>query len=193
MHHWIGHMEGGLRNRYGWQVGGTHPTGMLNCLFFSQLVLMYRIVFTGRNEVVAKVMFLHVSVIHFVHRGGSPENHSPGTRQTPPAGRTPQNQADTPPGPGRPPLAGRTPPGPGRHHPFPWQGEPPTGRTPQQGEHPPTKENPPRPRKPPQPRQTLYQGEPPWEEDCSIWSMSGQYASYWNNNNNNNLFTNRVQ
>ena len=27
-------------------------------------------IFTGRNEVVAKVMFLQVSVIHSVHRGG---------------------------------------------------------------------------------------------------------------------------
>ena len=28
------------------------------------------IIFTGRNEVVAKVIFLHLSVIHSVHRGG---------------------------------------------------------------------------------------------------------------------------
>ena len=63
-----------------------------------------RCIFTGRNEVVAKVMFLQVSVIHSVHRGGSPEN-------SPLAGRTPP-----------PHLVGRTPP---------WQGEPPpAGRTP---------------------------------------------------------------
>ena len=78
-------------------------------------------VFTGRNEVVAKVMFLHVCVILFtggVSRQTPPagrtpppgrENPPPGTRQTPLAGRTPRDQADTP-------LAGRTPPpGPGRH------------------------------------------------------------------------------
>ena len=28
------------------------------------------LIFTGRNEVVAKVIFLQVSVIHSVHRGG---------------------------------------------------------------------------------------------------------------------------
>ena len=49
----------------------------------------------------------------------------------------------------------------------PWdQGEPPPG----------TKENPPGPGRPPR-----DQGEsPPREEDCSIRSMSGRYASYWN-------------
>ena len=25
-------ISGGRRNTYGWQVGGTHPTGMLSCL-----------------------------------------------------------------------------------------------------------------------------------------------------------------
>ena len=64
---------------------------------------------TGRNEVVAKVMFLHVCVILFT--GGV-------SGQTPPdlAGRTPPGPGrENPPGPGRenPPkdLAGRTPPG----------------------------------------------------------------------------------
>ena len=83
---------------------------------------------TGRNEVVAKVMFLQVSVIHSVHRGGGglPQcmlgYHPPGTRHpprpgthppdrhTPRPGTPPRDQADTPPGPGpgRPP---RDPPG----------------------------------------------------------------------------------
>ena len=94
-------------------------------------------IITGRNEVVAKVMFLPVSVI--LYMGGSPEN-PPQTRQTPPpgprrtplAGRTPHPPRtkenppwtrQTPPGPKRTPPAGRTPPGP--------------RRTPQTGRHPP--------------------------------------------------------
>ena len=46
---------------------------------------------TGRNEVVAKVMFLQVSVIHSVHRGGL-QRTPPGPR------RTPLGQGRTPPG-----------------------------------------------------------------------------------------------
>ena len=72
---------------------------------------------TGRNEVVAKVIFLHLSVILFT--GGV------------------------------------------------CQGEPP----PCQGEPPPTRQT----THPPRTRQI-----PPREEDCSIRSMSGLYASYWN-------------
>ena len=57
--------------------------------------------FTGRNKVVAKVMFLHVSVILFT--GGVSGQGPPRTRQTPP------HQADTPP----PPAGTRqTPPPP---------------------------------------------------------------------------------
>ena len=60
--------------------------------------------FTGRNEVVAKVIFLHLSVIHSVHR--APQNrHPPRSRHTPPG-------ADTSP-PSRPPhtpLGLSTPP-----------------------------------------------------------------------------------
>ena len=88
---------------------------------------------TGRNEVVAKVMFLQVSVI-LSTGGGSPENPPgtkenppdqadtpPGTKENPPrTGRPPLDQADTPPGPRRtPPRPRRTPPD---------QGEPPRGR-----------------------------------------------------------------
>ena len=57
---------------------------------------MLAVIFTGRNEVVAKVMFLHVSVI--LSTGGRVSGQAP-----------PQDQADTPrqgeppPGPGRPP------------------------------------------------------------------------------------------
>ena len=62
---------------------------------------------TGCNKVVAKVIFLHLSVIHSVHRGGLPqcmlgyhpvphpqEQTSPGSR--PPWKQTPP-RADTPP------------------------------------------------------------------------------------------------
>ena len=87
---------------------------------------------TGRNEVVAKVIFLHLSVIHSVHRE---EGVCPSACWD----TTPPDQADTPPGPGRhapprdqadtpqtrqtPPWTRQTPPGPGRHPPGP-------GRTP---------------------------------------------------------------
>ena len=52
-------------------------------------------IFTGRNEVVAKVMFLQVSVIHSVHRGVLWRNQG----EPPPlrAGRTPPGR-ETPPG-----------------------------------------------------------------------------------------------
>ena len=107
------------------------------------------LVTTDRNEVVAKVMFLHVSVI-LLTGGVSPENppsdqadNPPWTRETPQPGRTPlpprtkenpPNQADppagrTPPQPGRTPRDQGEPPGPGRHPPGP--GRPPwTRRTP---------------------------------------------------------------
>ena len=96
-------------------------------------------IITGRNEVVAKVMFLHVSVILLT---GGVSREPPQTRQTPPPWtkeKHPPRTKENPPGPDRPP------PGPGR----------PT--------HPWTKEN-----------------TPPREEHCSIRSMSGRYASYWN-------------
>ena len=83
------------------------------CVFEVPMLLV-----TGRNEVVAKVMFLQVSVIHSVHRGrgvGSPEN--------------PPNQGD-PPGQGEPPRPRRTPPQD--------QGEPPQTRQTPPG----TRENP---------------------------------------------------
>ena len=69
-------------------------------------------IFTGRNEVVAKVIFLHLSVIHSVHRGGLPQC---------------MLGYHTPPGPGRPPPRTRqtTPPRPGRPQPPPDQADPP--------------------------------------------------------------------
>ena len=55
----------------GQQAGCTHPTGML---------------FTGRNEVLAKVIFLHLSVIHSVHGGylTTPTWHPPSRKYIPP-------------------------------------------------------------------------------------------------------------
>ena len=71
-------------------------------------------IFTGRNEVVAKVMFLHVSVI-LLTGGGLQAGRPPQNRQTPsgPGRETPPRNRQTPPDQaGRPPpdQAGRTPP-----------------------------------------------------------------------------------
>ena len=104
---------------------------------------------TGRNEVLAKVIFLHLSVIHSVHRGGGILLAWGGfsCHPTPPAWRTPG--ADTPPE--------QTPPGmenppdqtpPGMENP-PEQTPPPC---PPDGEPPPTPDTPPGSR----PRHTIY-------------------------------------
>ena len=109
---------------------------------------------TGRN-VAAKVMFLHVSVILFT--GGV-------SGQAPPAGRPPKDQA------GPPPRTMQT---------HPRQGEPP----PDQADTPPPRQGePPRPGRPPRQGEPPHRTRqtPPREEDCSIRSMSGRYASYWN-------------
>ena len=59
-------------------------------------------VFTGRNEVLAKVIFLHPSVIHSVHRGrGVPDQARP-PDQTPPLGPDMPPRPDTHPGPDYP-------------------------------------------------------------------------------------------
>ena len=109
---------------------------------------MYQRLFTGRNEVVAKVIFLHLSVIHSVHRGGGglPQcmlgyHHPPGT--TPPPPRTTHTPQTTPLPPPRdqtprttPPPQDQTPAGP--HHP---RTTPPREHTPP-GPHPPQKQTP---------------------------------------------------
>ena len=122
---------------------------------------------TGRNEVVAKVMFLHVSVILLT--GGVSGEPPPGPRRTPPRTRQtpPWDQGEPPPGPGRPtpPQDQGDPPGPGR--PTQDQGEPP----PRPGRPPPDQGDPPAPGRP---------RPPPAGKNSSIWSMSGRYASYWN-------------
>ena len=98
---------------------------------------MKRRIFTGRNEVVAKVMFLQVSVI-LSTGGGSPENppldqaDPPRTKENPPSPRTKEN----------PPRTKENPPPPDQENP-PWTKENPPP-PPDQGEPPPrTKENPP--------------------------------------------------
>ena len=91
------------------------------------------ILVTGRIEVVAKVMFLHVSVILFtggVSGQGEPpgqgdppgaDTPSPGPWRTPTGvpppgpGRTPPSKQNPPPA--SPPRPGRTPPPPGKHTP----------------------------------------------------------------------------
>ena len=71
----------------------------------------------------AKVIFLHLSVIHSVHGGGSRTRQTPPrTRQTPsppgPGRHPPQTrQTPSPTGPGRPPRDQADPPRPGRHPP----------------------------------------------------------------------------
>ena len=67
-------------------------------------------IITGRNEVVAMVIFLHLSVIHSVHRGGYLVWCQGGTwSRSPPRTRyTPQNQVH-PQGPGTPPGLGTAP------------------------------------------------------------------------------------
>ena len=110
-------------------------------------------IITGRNEVVAKVMFLHVCVILFT--GGVLR-----------AGRTPPDQ--TPPGSRHPPWS--------RHPPDQTPPSPPD-QTP-----PPSREQtPPQDQTPPPPEQRPPTPTPlPREADSGIRSMSGRYASYWN-------------
>ena len=78
----------------------------------------WRAVITSRNEVVAKVMFLHVSVILYTGGGGLWRT-PPGTSQTPPP-----DQGEPPRTKENPPRTRQTPPGtrqtpPGRENPPP--------------------------------------------------------------------------
>ena len=130
-----------------------------------------RLNITGRNEVVAKVMFLLVSVILLTGEVSG--------RETPPAGRPPSGRETPPLWQGDPPLAGR----------HPWQG-PPSRETPYQGDpRPPPAGRPPWQGDPPHPQagRPPWQGDPPDKETPpagrprpSIRSMSGRYASCWN-------------
>ena len=132
-------------------------------------------IFTGRNEVLAKVMSLHLSVILLTGgglpgpQGGVPDQEPPSEQAGPPEqagaplglGRYPQTRQE-PPGPGRkPPEAGRNPPRP----------DPPRTRPPSPRPDPPGP-NPPPPLRDQTPR--------PGTADSGIRSTFGRYASYWN-------------
>ena len=140
--------------------------------FFTRSVLP---VFTGRNEVVAKVMFLLVSVILLTwgclpqcmlgyHTDTLPGADTPHPQeQTPHQSRQPTG-ADTPPQ-QTPPRTDtpRTDPYRSRHHPPEQTPTTPLEQTPSRNRHPPRSTHP-----------------PPPEADCGIRSMSDRYASYWN-------------
>ena len=124
---------------------------------------------TGRNEVVAKVIFLHLSVVLFT--GGACLRQTPLWEQTPPQEQNPPEQT---------PL-GQTPP----------RSDTPPGQTPPQVRHPlsrhPPKQTPPWEQTPglstPSPG-TKYTppglSTPAPEGDSGIRSTSGRYASFWN-------------
>ena len=119
----------------------------------------------------AKVMFLHMSVILFTR--GSLGRETPQTGRTPWQGGTPPDQAD-PPNQGEPPGPGRTPPQQGGT-PLPEPGRPPTCPPPSdQADTPPDRRTSPDQADTPPTRQS------PREADSRIWSMSVRYASYWN-------------
>ena len=113
-------------------------------------------IITGRNEVVAKVIFLHLSVIHSVHRGGV--CFSACWDNTPPGADTPLEQT---PSPGADPPWSRHP-----------RSRPPRSRHP-------TEQTPPE-QTPFGADIPLGLSTPPREADSGIRSTSGQYASYWN-------------
>ena len=123
-------------------------------------------IITGKNEVLAKVIFSHLSVILFT--GGGLARRPPCWKENPPSWmENPPGWMESP-----PPAGRRTPSAGWRTHP------PPTGRrTPPAGWRPPQLEGEP-------PR---LEGEPPgWKEtppreaDSGIRSTIGRYASYWN-------------
>ena len=139
-------------------------------------------IFTGRNEVLAKVIFSQACVILSTGGGVPDQTPPPGTRQIPPLG-------PYPPGPGRYPPLGT------RHHPEP-------GRYPSGTRHPPDQTPPSGTRHPPGPgryppgpgRYPPGTRHPPMEPDTPLWDQTpppgtadygirltfGRYASCWN-------------
>ena len=120
---------------------------------------MFRLI-TGRNEVVATVIFLHLFVILFTG-GCLPQcmlGYHPPQEQTPPPKQT-NPRADTPGA--ETPLGADIPPR-NRH---PLGADTPKEQTP--------------PEQTP-PEADIPRCRPPWEADSGIRSMSGRYASYWN-------------
>ena len=139
-------------------------------------------VITGRNEVVAKVMFLQLCVILFTggvclsacwdtpHQG----DPFPPKKEAPPAKETPHE--------GEPPCQGGCQEGGPPSQGDPPKKEAPKKETPQEGgtpkEDPLKKETPQEGSTPP--KEAPPQEGDPQEADSGIRSMSGQYASYWN-------------
>ena len=110
-------------------------------------------IITGCNEVVAKVIFLHLFVILFTGGGGVCLG---ACWDTTPLGSRHPPRADNPPE--------QMSPG-SRHH--PGSRHPLGADTSPRADFPPGAD--------PPPQQT-----PPWKADSGIRSMSGRYASYWN-------------
>ena len=98
---------------------------ILHSWLFTKNSSIYVNIITGRNEVLAKVMFLHVCVILFT--GGVPGQVPPPWAGTPPLGRHPPSSGQAPP---LPPL-GRHPPS--RQAPPLQAGTPPSGQAPPPG------------------------------------------------------------
>ena len=118
-------------------------------LAFADQIFSISWIFTGRNEVLAKVIFSQACVKNSVHSGGVPDQAPPRTRQVPPGTR-------------HPPRPGRYPPGPGRYPPQTMQVPPRTRQVPPQTRQvpplgpdtlPQTRQVPPRDQTPPQTRQ----------------------------------------
>ena len=134
------------------------------------------IIITGRNEVVAKVIFLHLSFIHSVHRG---EGGCLSACWDPLGADTPLQGADTPPPEDQTPPRTRHPPGPppgaDTHPPSEQTPPPPRSRHPTRSKHPPGADTPPE-QTPPSPPGADY----PPRADTSIRSTRGRYAFYWN-------------
>ena len=127
-------------------------------------------IFIGRNEVVAKVIFLHLSVILFTG-GVSASVHA--EIPHPPGADTPRQQ--TSPGSRHPPGSRHTP-WEQTHPPeqtLPWEQTPPGSRHPR-SRHPPGADT-------PSPEQTPPRADtPPPGANTGIRSKSSRYASYWN-------------
>ena len=129
--------------------------------------------------------YVFTRVCDSVHRGGLRRNPPGPGRNPPEPGRTPGPRR-TPLDQGEPPLDQGEPPHPGpRRTPPPGTKKKPLGtkeNPPRPGRTPPTRENPPDQGEPPAgtKENPPWPGRPPREEDCSILSMSGRYASYWN-------------
>ena len=140
-------------------------------------------IFTSRNDVVAKEIFLHLSVILFtggvsasVHAGIPPRADTP--RSRPPRSRHPP-EADTP-------LGADTPweqtpldqtPSPESRVDTPRADTPQSRHRPGSRHHPGSR-HPPLEQTPPHSRHLPGSRHPPWKADSGIWSMSGRYASY---------------